>query len=198
MKYILLVLTTALTLSISAQKKIQKAYLVTDLGFNYTGGLNYASSQNLIPKVGYTINTSFENEYNNGRIFRIGLGHSLNGFAFDTQFKNVLHQYYINIPILYGKKYDNGDRFYIGASPGWAFKTNYSDAIGNQGPAKFDARLQMAYTWDINRLLGINFTTQLGGINIQMFKNGYMQNWATAIKLYIRFRTKMSEAFIPQ
>lgn len=198
MKYALLALTFLLTLSISAQKKVQKAYSVTDMGLNYTGGMNYATSKNLIPKVGYTINTSYENQFNNGRIFRIGIGHSLNGFAFDTQFKNVLHQYYLNTSILYGKKYDNGDRFYIGVTPGWAFKTNVSDSIGNQVPSKFDARLHMAYTCDINKIMGVNFTAQIGGLNINMYKGGYMHHWTLAAKIYIRIRTKFSEAFIPQ
>ncbi len=198
MKYQLLALTFLFALSISAQKKIQKAYFVTDMGLNYTGGMNYATSKDLIPKVGYTVNVGHENEFNNGRIFRVGIGHSLNGFAFDTRFTNVLHQYYLNTSILYGKKYDNGDRFYIGVTPGWAFKTNVSDSIGNQRPSDFDVRLHMAYTWDINRIIGFNFTTQIGGLNINMYRGGFMHHWAFATKLYIRIRTKFSEAFIPQ
>lgn len=198
MKNHLIVLTLLLSLNISAQKKVQKTYFVADIGFNSTGGFNYATSKKLIPKVGYTVNISLEKQYNNARLFNIGIGHSLNGFAFDTRFTNILHQFNLNIPILYGKKYDNGDRFYIGGVPSWAFKTTYSDKIGNQKPSQFDVRLHMAYTCDINRFVGLNFTGQLGGINTQIYSGGYMHHWALAAKVYVRIKTKMSEAFIPQ
>ncbi len=184
------------TSSLFAQKNIQQKHFLIDFGLNYTGALNYATSKILHPKVGYTTNFFFEKQYNNGRIFRTGLGHSLNGFAYDSRFLNILHTYNLNQYLLYGKVLKNKDRFYIGQVGSYALRIFNSELLNIRPPSKFDVKLHLSYCKRINRVLGIDFTAQLGGINVDLFSNGYMHHWELSSKMYVKFLTKKNEAFI--
>ena len=105
--------------------------------------------------------------------------------------------YNLNMPILVGNKLENKNRFYFGAVTSYAFRISYSEIINSFSPSKFDVKLHLSYSKEITRYVGVDFTGQVGGINIAMFGNGYMQHWALAAKCYVRIMTKRSEAFIP-
>lgn len=198
MKHIIILLISLNTFCTSAQKDVQKDFCVFDMGLNFTGGFNYATSKKLIPKVGYTFNAATEHQFNNGNSFRFGIGHSLNGFAFDTRFLNVLHIYNLNMLLSFGKKLKNGDRFHLGATPSYAVKTRYSEIVNSFSPSKFDIKLHLTYSNKITRFVGVDFTGQLGGINIAMFGGGYMHHWSLSSKVYVRIMTKKSESFKAQ
>ena len=184
-----------LTLNSIAQKDIQKQHFVFDAGFNFTGGLNLATSNPLIPKVGYTSNIKLEHEFNSGHSIMGGVGTSLDGFALDTRFKNVLHTYNLNFPFLFGTKYDNGNRFYIGLNPSFYLKSTYSDVLNTLAPNKCDLKLQLSYARKFNKNIGLDVTSRLGVLNTGIYDNGFSSNWDVSAKLYVRFMLKRSVSF---
>ena len=196
MKTFLLITSCLITLYSTAQKDIQKKYFVFDAGIAYTSAFNFANKQDMVPKVGYTANLMTEYEFNNGKSFRIGLGTSLNGFALDTRFENVLHIYNINLPIQYGKKLKSGNRFYFGLIPAFSFKSSYSDELLRFSPNKFDVKVQLSYAKDFNKFVGVDFSAQVGALNMGIYKNGHVANWSLIAKVYLRKMTKRSVSFI--
>jgi hypothetical protein len=196
MKSILLTLTCLITVFATAQKDVQKKYFVFDLGMTYTSAFNFANKNDMIPKIGYTSNIMMEHQFNSGKSFRIGLGSSLNGFALDTRFRNVLHTYNLNLPIQFGRKYKSGDRFYFGIIPAFCFKSSYSEEVIKVVPNKFDVKIQFSYAVDFNKFVGIDFSAQAGVLNVGIYKNGHVSNWSLIAKFYVRKMTKRSVSFI--
>lgn len=190
-------LTLVFNFSLSAQKRVQNMHLYCDMGLNYTGGFNFSTSKTLIPKVGYTANVYHEHQFNGGNTIRVGIGHSLNGFAFDNRFTNVLHLFNLNTPLLYGKKLKNRQKIYIGVIPSYAFKIFYTELLNSYSPSKFDAKLNLTYSKAINPMVGYELTGQIGTINVGVFEGGHMMNWTLSSKLYLKFLTNKSEAFFP-
>jgi|TARA_B110000259_G_scaffold72239_1_gene84979 hypothetical protein len=198
MRILFITALSLLTLKSIAQKDIQKQYLVFDAGFNFTGGLNLATSNVLIPKIGYTSNVKVEHEFNNGHSIMGGIGTSLDGFVLNTRFKNVLHVYNLNIPFLFGTKYDNGDRFYIGLNPSYCLKSTYSEVLNILTPNKWDLKMQFSYARKFNRNIGLDITSRIGILNNAIYKSGFSSYWDVSAKVYFRFILKKSVAFIAQ
>jgi hypothetical protein len=162
----------------------------------YTSAFNFANKQDMIPKVGYTSNIMMEHQFNSGKSFRMGLGTSLNGFALDTRFKNVLHTYNLNLPIQFGRKYKSGNRFYFGIIPSWCFKSSYSEELIRYEPKQFDLKVQISYATDFNKYVGIDFSAQAGVLNMGIFKKGHVSNWSLIAKFYLRKMTGRKVSFI--
>ncbi len=198
MKTILLTLTCLITICATAQKDVQKKYFVFDAGMTYTSAFNFANKKDMIPKVGYTSNIMMEHQFNSGKLFRIGLGTSLNGFALDTRFRNVLHTYNLNLPIQFGRKYTSNNRFYFGIIPSFCFKTSYSEELISIVPRNFDVKIQLSYAVEFNKYVGIDFSAQVGVVNMGIYKNGQVSNWSLIAKFYVRKMTRRSVSFIAQ
>lgn len=196
MKIITVLLGLALSITAYAQKDIQKKYFKFDMGLSYTGAIPLEFEQSLYGKVGYDFGLYYEHEFNSGKSFQIGLGHSLNGFAIDTRFKNVFHAYNLSLPILYGRTLEENFRFYIGINPTYAIRCNYSEVITTLKANKVDMQFQLGFEKDINRFLGVNFTARLGVLDIHTFSDTYTTNYSAIVKCYLRILGKRNVAFI--